>query len=371
MLRPIWTAALTCLAGLATPGLASAYVLAHDQSGASIRWDNPHVDFLFDPTSRDLAADDVLAAAQRALAHWEAVVPVSITVTAENGHGTPGYDLAHPSQNHNEIFFVDDEWDLDEGVIATTLVTMDSNTHQILDTDILINGAEHRFAILPDSSQAGTGLDDDLESALTHELGHALGLAHNPSLPIATMFPLATQGEVSERQLSADDIAGAQALYDVTAPKEPAVGCSTAGGPGLVSLLAVLAFALGRRSRRWPAAALCGAALGLSGAAHADPLPARLAISGEVQSATAEWRSGVIVTHVAVGVSTCHRGDCPARVEFDVVGGRIGSIEQRISDHEVPAVGDRLDVELGPSRSGALRLTAPLRITAPAGPRSR
>jgi uncharacterized protein (TIGR03382 family) len=352
MLRPTWTAALTCLASLATPGLASAYVLAHDQSGSSIRWDNPRVDFLFDPTSRDLAAADVLAAAQRALAHWEAVVPVTITVTAESGHGTPGYDLGHPGQNHNEIFFVDDVWDLDEGVIATTLVTMDSNTHQILDTDILINGAEHRFAILPDSSQAGTGLDDDLESALTHELGHALGLAHNPSLPVATMFPLATRGEVSERQLSADDIAGAQSLYDVTAPKQPAVGCSTAGGPGLLSLLVVLVLALGRPSR-------------------ADPLPGALAITGEVQSATAEWHSGVIVTRVAVGVSACHRGDCPARVEFDVVGGRIGSIEQRVSDHEVPAVGDRLDVELGPSRSGALRLTKPLRITVPAAPRTR
>jgi MYXO-CTERM domain-containing protein len=60
-------------------------------------------------------------------------------------------------------------------------------------------------------------------------------------------------GEVSIRDLTSDDIAGAQFLYNSGNQPDPAVaitGCSSAPGSGLGGLLLLGLLGLGRRSRR-------------------------------------------------------------------------------------------------------------------------
>jgi len=56
----------------------------------------------------------------------------------------------------------------------------------------------------------------DLDSLLTHEAGHLLGLAHNTMDKTATMFPGYSEGTDSLRTLAADDIDGICALYPPT-----------------------------------------------------------------------------------------------------------------------------------------------------------
>ncbi len=231
-----------------------AYELTRDSTGNSIRWAGSSIHFVVDPHSRDLADDAVMDAVQRAAQHWADVTSLQITIDVEDQHGAPGYDRDHPDQNKNEIFFIDSDWELDDNVLATTLVTVDINTHTIVDTDILVNGAQHRFAILPDSSQPNSGIYDDLEAAITHEMGHVLGLAHT-SLVETTMYPSLPPGEVSKRHLADDDIAGAQSLYSGPTSGEPTdvpnVGCSTVPStrPPLVSLGFMVALLLFRTQR--------------------------------------------------------------------------------------------------------------------------
>ena len=62
----------------------------------------------------------------------------------------------------------------------------------------------------------------DIQSVATHELGHALGLAHS-SVAGSTMFATATPGSVSLRTLHVDDIAGIQALYGQAPPPVPTI----------------------------------------------------------------------------------------------------------------------------------------------------
>lgn len=81
----------------------------------------------------------------------------------------------------------------------------------------------------------GCGGEADLVGVLTHELGHALGLAHTDVLP-ATMRPvLGTDDSWAWRTLRADDIDGLLARYEGTdlvcatppddAPRAPSCGC--------------------------------------------------------------------------------------------------------------------------------------------------
>ncbi len=64
--------------------------------------------------------------------------------------------------------------------------------------DIEFNAAWHEFG-----TQQSYGPDTilvDLESTLTHEIGHTVGLEHS-SVEAATMYPYGDSGEIQKRDL--------------------------------------------------------------------------------------------------------------------------------------------------------------------------
>lgn len=135
---------------------------------------------------------------------------------------------------------------------ALTLTRYDPNTGQIRDADIDINAFENDFAV---SGEAGA---TDLESVLTHELGHLLGFGHVED-PEATMFRRISPGETHFRSLSADEMDAICTVYPAGVRTPGAAyppiqgltgGCSAAPrGSGQAGWLALLAFALLRRRR--------------------------------------------------------------------------------------------------------------------------
>jgi hypothetical protein len=115
-----------------------------------------------------------------------------------------GYDPE--AKNSNLIVFRDEDWAYGPGALALTTVTYVVDTGEIRDADMEINTTDVAFS-LSDSK-----VTVDLESILTHEAGHFLGLAHSP-VPASTMVVQYPPESISLRSLDADDVAGICAVY--------------------------------------------------------------------------------------------------------------------------------------------------------------
>jgi len=159
--------------------------------------------------------------------------------------------------------------------VAATSVFARDRDGVVMDADIQLNTLNFTWSVA-DQPAADTE-QQDLQAALTHELGHVLGFQHpcwsgvgpratdDRGQPVpdcydapeevqrSVMFPSTTPGDVSRRALSPDDRRGLCATYPppaVTCPAPPASGCAVGGrgGPGV--LLPLLLLGLWRRRNR-------------------------------------------------------------------------------------------------------------------------
>jgi hypothetical protein len=101
---------------------------------------------------------------------------------------------------------------LTAGALAQTVLHTDAQGG-LRDADVHVNAVDWVF------SEDGAKGRPDFRSIVTHELGHAIGLAHSTD-PAATMWA-SYGGGLAWRSLEADDRAGACALY----PGQGAPGC--------------------------------------------------------------------------------------------------------------------------------------------------
>jgi hypothetical protein len=198
----------------------SAYsVHYHDASGiVARRWlANPIIvafsRSLYLPPPNIKVGTDVVGAAHRALQHWASIANIQFLETASSTtsispqNAGDGVSLITVSTDNLSAFSGSES-------PGRTRVFYDSGG-AIVEADIALNPA----ATFSSDGTAGTY---DLESTLTHEVGHLLGLEHSAVIG-ATMQPRQAKNGVyglpalSQRVLSADDIAGARSLYGSSA----------------------------------------------------------------------------------------------------------------------------------------------------------
>jgi hypothetical protein len=275
---------LAFTASLTLAGPARAYVRTVSRNDAGVThvvyWSDPHIKMTVLTGDEDaVPADDFFTAAARGAATWsDPMLGSSIDIAVVRSSG-PHVDAAYDKQN--TISFKTASWEdgvnyFREQLALTTLYTQGG---RIVDADTEINGYDpaYSWAILPDDPAAAADSPDvDLVAALTHELGHVVGLSHpcslgeappgektntgapvpdcsDPNLPAsvrdATMFPSAAPGSITERTLSPDE---KLALHDLYSDES---GCAIAGRPSPAPTwagglgLAVAAFIARRRSR--------------------------------------------------------------------------------------------------------------------------
>ncbi len=124
-----------------------------------------------------------------------------------------------PGPNANLIVFRDDSWPYNDTAttIALTTITFATKTGEILDADIEVNSADIEISTSDDV------VTSDLQSILTHEVGHFFGLAHS-SESRASMFANYDKGDKSFRSLSQDDTNGICSIYPGIS--EPITDCT-------------------------------------------------------------------------------------------------------------------------------------------------
>jgi MYXO-CTERM domain-containing protein len=311
-LRRLVSAALATGLALAAAPRAAAYVQYRGSNGVPWSWPGttclPIVAYPHAFTTMPL--EEVSAAAMNAAAAWSSgetsctYLGLSMTLSDEPG------PVAVPVAQGAVVFRTDRWcWFLDDGscstdpedeathqsttLMLTTLAT-NTTTGQIVQASTEVNAVDVRWADLarhPELQSAQASVHD-LQNALTHELGHFIGLDHNcvvgvpkewpidntgqpapscstalPSIIEATMFYESAPGDLEKRTLAADDELALCDLYPAAhspgrcVPPDgkvhhPARGCACGVGPapgaeGLatsaVSLALLAGLAVGRR----------------------------------------------------------------------------------------------------------------------------
>jgi len=95
--------------------------------------------------------------------------------------------------------------------LAATLTgyyTTQAGDDRIYDADVYTNTSQPLYS----SREAGCSGEYDIDSIMTHEVGHVIGLGHS-SVSGATMYPSISACNTAPRSLASDDIAGRDDLY--------------------------------------------------------------------------------------------------------------------------------------------------------------
>lgn len=267
-------AAAGIMVGVSAP--ASAYVRTRTSAGVPTAWKNPcvNMEFSLGAFPEFLDAAGYLEAAQLGGAAWTQAMLDGVTrctnavLTVESNTevgGPVGKD------GHNRIIFRQNEWCrdpaptngearcYDASALAITTVFQLKNSGEILDTDIEVNGVNFTWGDFVGRPGLVSYSSHDFQGAITHELGHVLGLEHNcyqlaylsngtpvprpvdnlgnpvpdcggdnpPSITEATMYVSVNSptAEVGLRTLSPDDIQGVCEIY----PFSPTFACGATG----------------------------------------------------------------------------------------------------------------------------------------------
>ncbi len=283
---------------------ATAYVRYLSNNGKMFKWPQTCVELITYPAGLEgmMTPEESIGAIDASAATWsrtgDSCTYLDIMVSSSSDP-TP----RATNDGRNLVIFRHDSWckqvasgacdttvpEYDPAALALTSVSASTSSGTIRDADIEVNAVRFKWADLvahPELRAAGQQYHD-LQNAVTHEVGHLIGLDHTcyfqPPAPLdntgepipdcadasaavlaTTMFPSANPGDIDKRTLAPDDQMAVCDIYPAAqdpmtcAPlgKPPGGGCSscaTAGVPtpaaGFVALIAV-ALLVARAGRR-------------------------------------------------------------------------------------------------------------------------
>lgn len=214
-----------CALAMACSALSPVDLLAYLKLGVEVggrtvaaHWNNlPVRYFVTNGGTTNVTAAQLQAAIASAFTTWEDVPTSTFSATFA------GFTSARPlDQDSMSVLGYANRPDLDRVLGATTFV-VNTTTGEIVESDIFFNSAFDWS-----TAQGGQTGRFDVQSIALHEIGHLQGLGHSALGETelragggrrvlasgAVMFPIAfSAGNIEERTLRADDIAGISDIY--------------------------------------------------------------------------------------------------------------------------------------------------------------
>jgi hypothetical protein len=201
-------------------------------AGLPLYWKSACVGFTMQQAgSRQISFDGAVQALTAGFARWRgascpavagaSAVSVDVRYLGPVACDKVEYNNDPRIGNANVIIFRDDAWPHDDpnNTLALTTVTYNPATGELYDADMEINTKEHKFTVSDPVPSDGV----DFGSAITHEAGHFLGLAHSVD-EHATMFARYAPGATTMRNLASDDVAGICSAYGPDATRSTGSG---------------------------------------------------------------------------------------------------------------------------------------------------
>ena len=214
---------------------AHGFEVSATPAGDPIRWDTMPILYgmQINDAPPELTTEEWATAMDQAFAAWMDIPGTYILFQGvgvfEGFGGAPTFD--------NTVWF-NPEWEGEADVGAHATLAVD-DAGNALGFDIEINAT---------LQWSNTGDGADAQAVLTHEIGHALGLAHS-SVEAATMFMAMHDGDNVKRELDLDDEEGAAFLYGHTHFDPPSFfSCSHTGNtPWSATAMLIPLLLIGRR----------------------------------------------------------------------------------------------------------------------------
>jgi MYXO-CTERM domain-containing protein len=244
---------------------AAAYVRYTSSTGKMFKWSQSCVQLTAYPADLEpmMPVEEVLGAVDASAATWSTTSDACTYLDLMVSSSTDPTPRA-TNDGHNLVIFRTTNWcklaangtcdpavQYDPAALALTSVSASTSSGAIRDADIEVNAFHFQWADLvthPELRGAGMSFHD-LQNAVTHEMGHLIGLDHtcyfqppapidatgapipdcadaSPAVLATTMFPSANPGDIDKRTLAPDD---QMAVCDIYPAAENPMSCTPQG----------------------------------------------------------------------------------------------------------------------------------------------
>src|SRR5439155_17660262 len=191
----------------------SAHMRITMSSGLSPRWASMPIPYwINEKGSPNIPNGSEFIAVQSSFQTWQNIPSANIQFVYKGTTSTATVGV----DGMNVVTFTDTTAPLGSTTIAATFSFFRNQNGEILfdETDVAFNPAM-------DFSTTAEPNKFDIQSVLTHEIGHILGLDHS-ALVSSVMVPFGVASQLDQRTLAYDDIAGVMEIYPNTFAMAPA-----------------------------------------------------------------------------------------------------------------------------------------------------
>ena len=295
---------LACVATLAIATPASAYVRYTLSSGVMFKWPQTCVKLEAFPADfvSEMPLEEIKSAVTASADAWSTVSDACTYLDISVDYSSADMPRANPRDLKSMVIFRTANWCklltngscdttvyYEPAALALTTVSARMSSGHITDADVEVNAFHFQWGDLVANPPTGGSQVHDLQNALTHEMGHLIGLDHTcfpqgstmsrpnddmgmplPDCSVAsadvratTMFPSADSGDIDKRTLAPDDQRAVCEIYAAASDPNSCVpvgtdddggcGCAAAtGSKAAASIAAALAMTvlIWRRQRR-------------------------------------------------------------------------------------------------------------------------